>query len=89
MAKTKFKTKCDILADLWVGYKGDPEFQDFISYNDLGLPLAYAISTGIVEKTVKAKVFVGETFELLLASLGLEDEGYESLDDVLGFEDEE
>ena len=89
MAKTKFKAKCDILADLWVGYKGDPEFEDFIHYNDLGLPLAYSISTDIVEKTPKAKIFVEETFDVLLASLGLDDDGYTSLDEILGFEDEE
>lgn len=88
MTKTKFKAKCEILGDLWVAYKGDPEFEDFIHYNDLGLPLAYAISTGIVEKTVKAKTFVNETFELLLDSLGLEDEGYEILDEILGVQEE-
>ena len=88
MAKTKFKHKCDILADLWVAYKGDEEFEDFISYNDLGLPLAYAISTEIVEKTDKAKNFVNETFDVLLESLGLEDEGYTSLDDIIPLDEE-
>lgn len=88
MAKTKFKAKCDILADFWVAYKGDEDFENFISYNDLGLPLAYSISTGIVEKTDKAKNFVNETFDVLLESLGLDDEGYISLDELIPLDEE-
>lgn len=83
MSKTKFKNKCDILAELWVNYKNDEEFEEFITYNDLGLPLAYAISTNIVEKTDRAKLFINETFEVLLSGLGVEDEGFETLDDIL------
>ena len=82
--KTKFKNKCQILAEIWLAYRDDAEFTDFIEYNDLGLPLAYAISTGIVEKSDKAKAFVEETFELLLAGLDIEeDTGFENLTEVL------
>lgn len=84
---TKFSSRCEILGDLWVAYKGDPEFEDFISYNDLGLPLAYAIATEIVTPTPKAEMFVNETFELLLSGLELSDEGFDSLDDILGVEE--
>lgn len=81
---TTFTNKCDILGELWVSYKNDAEFADFIEYNDLGLPLAYALSSEIVEVTPKAEMFVNETFELLLAGLGREtDEGYETLADLL------
>lgn len=81
--KTKFKHKCDILADVWLNYRNDEEFVDFIEYNDLGLPLAYALSEGIVEKTALAKTFINESFDLLLAGLGVDDEGYIILDDML------
>lgn len=84
---TPFSNRCDILAELWVGYKGDPEFQDFIQYNDLGLPLAYAVSTDIVAATAKAEMFINETWELLLSGLEMKDEGFESLDDILGLEE--
>ena len=86
-ATTPFSNRCDILAELWVGYKGDSEFQDFIQYNDLGLPLAYAISTEIVAATAKAEMFINETFELLLSGLEIPDEGFDTLDDVLGLEE--
>jgi hypothetical protein len=64
-------------------YRGDVEFQDFIEYNDLGLPLAYAISEGIVEKTDISSNFINEAFDILLAALGVEDTGFESLEDML------
>ena len=82
--KTTFTKRCEILANLWVAYKGDEEMADFISYNDLGLPLAYAIDVDIVKATAKAEMFVNETFELLLSGLEIEDEGFDSLDDILG-----
>lgn len=81
---TKFKHKCAILADIWLNYRNDEEFVDFIEYNDMGLPLAYAIAEGIVESTPLAKTFVEETFDLLLAGLDVEDDtGFKSLDDIL------
>lgn len=83
---TPFTNRCDILSELWVAYKGDPEFEDFISYNDLGLPLAYAISTDIVKTSPKAEMFVNETWEVFLSGLDIKDEGFDSLDDILGLE---
>ena len=66
-------------------YRGDEEFKDFMEYNDLGLPMAYAISTGLVKSLSESELFINETFELLLASLEIEeDTGFESLDDLLG-----
>jgi hypothetical protein len=67
---------------LWLGYKNDQNFEDFFAYNDLGLPLAYAISNGIVKATELSNKFIDETFTLLLASLEIEDEGYDGLDDI-------
>lgn len=83
---TPTNTKAEILADLWLNYRQDAEFADFIEYNDIGLPLAYVISNGIVEMTPIAEGFVNETFELLLAGLGLDEDdvGFDSLDDLLG-----
>lgn len=82
-SKTSFETKMEILSELWLNYRKDPEFKDFIEYNDLGLPLAYAISEGIVEKTAMAEKYVLETYDVLLAGLGLEDEDFDDLEDLL------
>jgi hypothetical protein len=86
MNKTTFDKKCEILADLWLEYKDDETFEDFIGYNDLGLPLAYCLANGIITTagvTETAKGFVNEAFELLLTGLEMEDEGFENLDQLL------
>jgi hypothetical protein len=80
---TSYTDKCSILAELWLNYRSDEEFQDFLEYNDLGLPLAYAIDNDIVKSSEMAQKFVEETFDLFLTTLGLEDDGYESLVEVL------
>ena len=84
---TTFDNKTSILSEIWLMYQDDPDFEDFFEYNDLGLPLAYLVSTGVVEaKTERAKGFINETFDLLLAAVGVEDTGFETLDKILGNE---
>jgi hypothetical protein len=81
--KTPYSNKCQILADLWMEYRDDEEFKDFIEYSDLGLPLAYAISAGVVDSTLTAQGFIEETWNIFLAGLEIEDSGFDTLDDVL------
>jgi hypothetical protein len=83
---TTFDNKANILADLWVSYRNDVNFSDFIEYNDLGLPLAYAYANGIVELEDKAKEFIEEAFQLLLAGLNQEDTGFDTLEQLLSLE---
>ncbi len=83
---TSFENKTLILSDLWLNYRNDEDFVDFVSYNDLGLPLAYAISEGIVDSTETASNFINETFDLLLAGIGIDDTGFDSLDDLMSAE---
>lgn len=82
---TPIETRTSILADLWLNYRQDEEFQDFMAYNDIGLPLAFAITEDFVKGTEVSTRFINETFDLLLAGLEVEDpeEGWESLDDIL------
>jgi len=83
MSSTSYTDKCSILAELWLNYRSDESFQDFIEYNDLGLPLAYAIDNDIVKSTEMAQRFVEETFDLFVASLEVEDTGFDNLDELL------
>lgn len=85
---TSLSARADILADLWLNYRTDEEFEDFIEYNDLGLPIAYAYVTNMVKLNKPAEQMIDESFNLLLAGLGVEDieEGYENLDDLLGMD---
>ncbi len=81
---TPFEIKCDILSDLWMEYRDDQEFMDFIQYNDIGLPLAYFIANKIVSNTTISQQFIEETWSLFLGTLGItEDTGFETLDDIL------
>jgi hypothetical protein len=83
MDSTSYTNKCEILAELWLNYRADEEFADFVEYNDLGLPLAYLIANNIVKSTEMAKKFVEETFDLFLASLEIEDTGFDNIDELL------
>ena len=82
MTTTSFDDRCSILAELWMNYRNDQNFEDFISYNDLGLPLAYLLDNKIVKSTALSVKFINETFDLLLGSLELKDNGYVTLDDI-------
>jgi hypothetical protein len=65
-------------------YRKDDTFKDLREYADLALPLAYAITTGIVPSTDKAQELVEDAFEGLLEILEIaEDEGFKDLDDLL------
>ena len=87
MATTTYDNKCAILADVWINFRFDSQFTDFIQYNDLGLPLAYAITEGIVKSAELSVKFIDETFDLLLAALSIEeDQAFTSLDDMLVFD---
>lgn len=80
---TTQSNKANILAELWLNYRDDEQFLDFVEYNDLGLPLAYMVSNNIVETNKLADQFINETFDLLLSGLGIEDDDFEVLDDML------
>ena len=81
---TPFETRCEILAELWIEYRTDKAMEDFFQYNDIGLPAAYLIESELAEPSQRLVDLVNETFDLLLAALGREnDEGYDSLDDLL------
>lgn len=79
-----FQNKITILSELWMNYRDDQELEDFIEYNDLGLPLAYFLMNEIVLPTEQAEVYINETYDLLIASLTVEDKQWESLDQMLG-----
>lgn len=86
MPETPLATKAVILSDLWMNYRDDEEFNDFIEYNDLGLPLSYMLTAGIVKGNNVTNDLINETFNLLLAALETEDQGFADLDDLLGYD---
>jgi len=81
---TSFENKCSILSELWLNYREEKDFQDFVKYNDIALPLSFIIAEGIVDNPGEmAESFIDETFSLLLKAVGIEDLGFETLDGIL------
>lgn len=80
---TNFEDKALILGQLWINYKTEDEWADFIEYNDLGLPLAFAFAEGIVNHTVTLEQYINETWDLFIEGLDVEDTGFESIEDLL------
>jgi hypothetical protein len=69
---------------LWLDYRQDEQFQDFIEYNDIGLPLSYFVEAEIVQATDIAEEYISETFRLLVVALGLDSNtDWESLNEML------
>ena len=84
---TSFTDKISILAELWMNYREDDHLDDFMEYNDLGLPMAYLLMNEIVLPSQQSAVYIDETFDLLLSALSIEDKGFQSLDELLGSAD--
>lgn len=84
MTETAFSDKCQILTGIWLEGRDVEGFEDFITYNDLGLPLAYMLVAEIVGNTVKAEAIINETFDQLLELVGIpEDLGFKNFDEMV------
>ena len=65
-----FETVCGILGELYTNYKDSKEFKGFVEFNDLGLPLAFLTSEGlIVELSDDGRRYVIDTFDMFIGSL--------------------
>jgi hypothetical protein len=84
-----FLNKVKILSDLWINYRDDDDFDDFMQYNDLGLPLAYLINTELAAVTDQGRIYIEETYNLLCAALDIDLNGeYNSLIDMFNKSEE-
>lgn len=79
---TDFGKVCEILGTLYANYKEDEDLKDFIDFNDLGLPLAYFTSENLCEVSDDGARYITETWQLFLASMDMEDTGWDSLDEM-------
>ena len=94
---TDFTKRCDILGDFWVAYRDEESFHDFFRYNALGLSLAFVASIKLVtlvsereyDELPTAEDYINETWDLFLAILEIEDEGFDTLEDIMPTEPEE
>jgi hypothetical protein len=77
-----FSDKCGILGQFWFEFRDDDKLEDFISYNDIGLPLAWFIATGVVTANPMAEDYIDETFDLFLSALEVTEEEIEGMDNL-------
>jgi len=80
---TTFSNKVYILGQLWSFYRGEDHFVDFIAYHDLGVPLAHMIYLDVCQANQAGEQIINETWDSLLDQIGIEDTGFEHIDDVL------
>lgn len=80
---TTFENKTIILSELWLNYRDDEGFAEFIDYNDLALPFAFAISEGLIPPQESMVRFIEDAWDILLSTLNLEDGDYSKLDELL------
>jgi len=88
MAKTTFDNKALILGQLWINYKMEDEWIDFVEYNDLGLPLAFAFAEGIINDTPSLQQYINETWNLLLEGMELDDIGFSDFAELVDKQNE-
>ena len=86
---TPIEKRAEILADLWIQYKDTDYMQDFIEYGDLGFPLAFMLTQGIVAHTDKTTPFINELFDIVLSDLDVENTGFDSIDEIVNFNEED
>lgn len=82
IATTSFSNKCEILADIWLNHREDPDLKDFIEDNDIGIPLGYILSEKLAEPIAESVKYIEQTFSLLLTKLELDDLGWNYFDEM-------
>ena len=79
---TDFSNQVNILGEFYINYREDSELEEFIEFNDIGLPLAYLASEGLCDISDDGKKYVAESWEMFLLSMGIKDEGFENLAEI-------
>jgi len=77
-----FADKCGILGQFWFEFRDDQKLSEFIEYNDIGLPLSWFISTGVVTPNPIAEDYIDETFNMFLSALDVTEEEVEVFDNL-------
>jgi hypothetical protein len=82
--KIDFFRKTLILSQVFQNSNEDNGWDDFASYNDIGLPLAYASYNELAVLNDEGKRYVEETYDMLISGLGLDKEfDYVDFQDVI------
>ena len=79
---TAFEDKVSILVE--VLQNEDPQWQEFINFNNLGLPYAYGVQRGFFPAGEDVTRLINRTFDILLEVMGIEEDGgFDTFQDLL------
>jgi hypothetical protein len=81
-----FADRCGILGQFWYDFRDDQTVKPFMEYNDVGMPLAWFIATGVVTPLPMAEEYINETFAMFLDAMEVEEADVvdvDNLDDLL------
>ena len=78
-----FADKAGVLGQLWIEFRGDSDFSDFIEYNDLGLPMSYMVAEGLInECSPVGEDLIEETFKMFTTLLEITEVELEVLEEI-------
>jgi hypothetical protein len=80
---TALADRAHILARLWINERDNEAFEEYMEFNDLGLPLAYSLSEGIIESNTLVEAHINDSFDMLLTVLKVEDTGFTDYMDII------
>ena len=82
----ELNNKIAVLADLYLNYRDEDQFKEFADYNDIGLPIAHLVHTGLCTMNKSGEIYSEETYDLLVSAMNVDPDGnYESIEDMLQF----
>lgn len=88
--------KCGIIEEFIRSYMGtnesiaDESYISFITYNDLGVPLAQSVTYGLVALTEDGENLINETWLQFCAMIGIDPaDDYDSIYDIFEVDEEE
>ena len=82
MMDDAFKNRCTILGQFWYDFRDDPTVKPFMEYNDVGMPLAWFIATGVVTPLPMAEEYINETFAMFLDAMEITEDDVVDVDNL-------
>lgn len=87
MTNTPFSKRVEILSDLYM--ENSEEYEEFISDNDIGVPLSVLITQGCATPSDKGIEYINQSFDSFCELLDIDRHGdYNSFDEMIEFANE-
>ena len=80
--EVNFADRCGILGQFWYDFRDNETVKPFIDYNDVGMPLAWFIATGVVTPLPMAEEYINETFAMFLDAMEITEDDVVDVDNL-------